>query len=99
MLIKMCITINKTGEWSAVGISLFLYFEDTNQLLVELTCPIMHAPKRWDICMIDLVAASNSFITGVLEVVTHDPGLIRRPTAEAMDQHYRIVILPQLSWQ
>jgi len=45
VFIEMLSTINKTGKGSVVSICLFLDFEDAYQLLIELTCPVVHAPK------------------------------------------------------
>ena len=57
----------------------------------------MHASERRNISVVDLIEASYGLIAGILEVVAHDQRLIRSPAPEPMHQHYRIVILPNLS--
>ena len=57
----------------------------------------MHASERRNISVVDLIGPSYSIIAGILEVVAHHQRLIRTPPPEPMHQHYRIVILPNLS--
>jgi len=77
----------------------FLQVKNTNQLLIKLTGPIMHAPERIDVSLIDPVASGYLWIAEIAPVITKNSCFIRCKSKKAMDKHYRILILPEASWQ
>jgi hypothetical protein len=93
----MCFPVNLLAKFQATFLSKALRLMNPNQLLIELTCPVMQAAKRVHISLIHRVLAHDLRVEAEVKIPLEEIVFIGSLASKAMDKDYGTLVFPEVS--